>query len=294
MAKEIKLLDLVENKVIKKHIKLMLCGSVGVLIFLIVILLGFIFLPSVSWGWLDRDTMISSVSSIIGGFIGFAGAILAVIGTYGAFYLQVKKEKDERLSKSYQAMYYMINNSIQKTAKITNTIVEEYYKLTRYENNKYLTRDIDKDLKFLSETNFDKPSDLLFKLGVYPEGDKYQWARYKEFKENLIKEIEKVDYSELVYDDNWYNYIIELPEIYIGEMTEWINILKFNKLDTFEEFLRYRNIMIADVATIYETNYIRKQNVSNLASDIAHNYRNIYKRVKDSYEKKSSHKLLNN
>lgn len=285
MAKKLKLLDLVENKVIKKHIKLMLWGAVGVLIFLIVILLGFIFIPSVSWGWLDRNTMISSISSIIGGFIGFAGAILAVIGTYGAFYLQVKKEKDERLYKSYQAMYYMINNSIQKTAKITNTIVEEYYKLTRYENNKCLTRDIDKDLKFLSETNFDEPSDILFQLGCCPGGDKFQWARYKEFKENLIKEIEKVDYSELVYDDNWYNYIIELPEIYIGEMTEWINILKFNKLDTFEEFLRYRNIMIADVATIYQTNYIRKQNVSNLASDIAHNYRNIYIRVKDSYEK---------
>ncbi|MBY1614657.1 hypothetical protein KWU70_18015, partial [Clostridioides difficile] len=63
-----------------------------------------------------------------------------------------------------------------------------------------------------------------------------------------------------------------------GEITEWINILKFKK-DNFYNFLSYRDLMILNISFIYDTKYIRKQISSTLVTKRVHGYKNIYNRT---------------
>lgn len=285
---------LITNDNVKKMVDILTVLTLIMLAILLIALELSIFFPSVEWGWLDRNTLITTFATIIGGFFGFIGASIGIIGTYGAFYLGVNKEKHQRISTSYQVMYYMLNNSVQKTYPIVSNIIERYYELNKHmesvllkNDNIILTGDIEKDLKYLSENKFEgdfnKEKYLISNPFNSPAKDKrmtlVQWNLYKNFKEDIKQEFENIDFSSLIYDDDWYKYIIDLPEAYIGEITEWINILKFNKFDDFFDFIHYRNIIISDVKSIYDTDYVRKQSVSTLASDIAHNYKIIYKRI---------------
>ncbi|MBH7877551.1 hypothetical protein F1326_17360, partial [Clostridioides difficile] len=143
------ILEIIENEIIRDFLKKFLVITISILIFLILLLFIFIFFPSFKSGFLDRNIMISSIATILGGYLGFVGASIGIIGTYGAFYLGINKEKHQKISTSYQVMYYMLNNSVQKTQEMVEGIIEEYHKLTKNKLNKNLCKDIEKDLKYL-------------------------------------------------------------------------------------------------------------------------------------------------
>lgn len=286
-----KVTKLIENDNARQMINTLTVSTVVIINVLLISLVLSIFLPSVEWGWIDRNTLITTVATIIGGFFGFIGAAIGIIGTYGAFYLGINKEKQQRISTSYQIMYYMINNSIQKTYSVTRTIVSGYRRLKDNDENTVLTGNIEEDLKFLSGTDFSGDFDFFKSLEVLDtKMTKEQWVSYKGFKEDIENAFKKENLKELIYDDDWYKYIIDLPEAYVGEITDWINILKFKKVNKFFEFVEARNLMIMDVDWIYKSKYVRKQSSSNQASDVAHNYKCIYKQMLDDDERKKSNK----
>ncbi|TQX00181.1 hypothetical protein D1N59_19215, partial [Clostridioides difficile] len=94
------------NEIIRDFLKKFLVITISILIFLLLLLFIFIFFPSFKSGFLDRNIMISSIATILGGYLGFVGASIGIIGTYGAFYLGINKEKHQKISTSYQVMYY--------------------------------------------------------------------------------------------------------------------------------------------------------------------------------------------
>ncbi|EGT3709104.1 hypothetical protein E1H24_20245 (plasmid) [Clostridioides difficile] len=274
------ILEIIENEIIRDFLKKFLVITISILIFLILLLFIFIFFPSFKSGFLDRNIMISSIATILGGYLGFVGASIGIIGTYGAFYLGINKEKHQKISTSYQVMYYMLNNSVQKTQEMVEGIIEEYHKLTKNKLNKNLCKDIEKDLKYLYSMSFIKYNNRedyeVFES--YEEMSFKEYDGYRKFKENVKNKILANNFSALIYDENWYNYITDLPELYVGEITEWINILKFKK-DNFYNFLSYRDLMILNISFIYDTKYIRKQISSTLVTKRVHGYKNIYNRT---------------
>lgn len=71
-------------------------------------------------GWLDRDTMITSIATLIGGFGGLIGSIIAVVGTFTLFKYQYtyQKEEDDKINKN------IIEELIEHTIKETDILIE--------------------------------------------------------------------------------------------------------------------------------------------------------------------------
>lgn len=71
-------------------------------------------------GWLDRNTMIASVATLIGGFGGLIGSIIAVVGTFTLFKYQYayQKKEDDKINKD------IIEELIEHTIKETDRLIE--------------------------------------------------------------------------------------------------------------------------------------------------------------------------
>lgn len=247
-----KVTRLIQDEDIKKMIDTLSTLTLSILSILLILLVLSTFIPSIAWGWLDRNTLITTVATIIGGFFGFIGSAIGIIGTYGGFYLGEKKAKDiqeaeykRNVDRAYQATYYMIINSIKKTNYVIEEVMKKYDVLKKDSNVTCLTGNIMEDLKYISETDFTK----VFQVPILEDKEVEIVSK---FKDEIISILNSKNYSKLVYDENWYENLCCFDEDleYISGIIEWINILRYDEYYDINEFITYRELMIINIERI--------------------------------------------
>lgn len=132
-----KILEQIENEDIKTIVKDSIVVVRNIFIVLIIILLGFILIPSFEWGWLDRGDMISSISTLIGGFFGLISGIVGIVGTYGAFYLSRKEQQEkENLQKKEELkkLQQQLESTIEHTDILAKSIIDKYIEFYESKN----------------------------------------------------------------------------------------------------------------------------------------------------------------
>lgn len=128
-----KILEQIENDDIEEIVKDGISIVKSIFIILIIVLLVFILGPSFDSGWLDRGVMISSISTLIGGFFGLVAGIVGIVGTYGAFYLGVKEERKKENDKKsdlknfeLKLLQKLLEHTLEETNLLSSIIIDEY------------------------------------------------------------------------------------------------------------------------------------------------------------------------
>lgn len=260
-----RILDIITDNDIKEIIKGAINICKNIFIILIIILLCFIFVPSFEWGWLDRNTMISSISTLIGGGFGLIAGIIGIMATYGAFYLGVRKEKEKEFNHKKEMLFNLLDHTITKTHGLYNKLDEFYNtsikcalkegvdlesKLSKYVKvrNDKIYLDIDEDAKYIFEAkDYKEPEilQLINGLDVY-------------FNENILR---SENLSILVYDDNWPSYLECLKELRkyganrdMQRIINWITFLKECRSDNSYSSLDFMMMRRGIRCTISELN----------------------------------------
>lgn len=249
-----KITQLIDNDNIKKMIDIV---SILTLVIITIVLIGLelsIFLPSFEWGWLDRNTLITTFATILGGVFGLLGAAIGIIATYGAFYLGVHKEKEKEEKHKKIMLFNLLECTIDKTFCIVK-------KLSDMSNNygKTIYMDEDEEVSIrvrevMTKISRDEYDDMFYiaimaiigggqGISILPK-NKYGNRLQIEFNEFI--EQRRLNLSSIVYDENWVSYLdcLNDPKS-IQSVINWINLLRdkgsgYNVVD----FLNYRNNII--------------------------------------------------
>lgn len=233
---------------VKKIFRILLWGN----IILLLILGCFMFAPGVKNGILDRDTMITMTATIMSGFLGVTGALIGVMGTYGAFYLGVEKEREEKQNYKQLMLFSLLNYTIKNTYELYDGL-NTYYKksirdaigegvylkdiLSPYADE--IKNDIDEDAVaiYRAVMDYEEIKILNSSMGVY-------------FNEILLG---KINLNALVYDKDWSSYlecILQLRNDDVNDdiqrITKWLiliqNYSSNDNIDVLEFILLRRGI----------------------------------------------------
>lgn len=259
---------------IKKIMINILNSLVGILLVLIILLLGTMLGLEFEYGIFDINIMISVMPTLLGGYLGFLGAIVGVIGAYLILKKQLsdenKKSKDKEVLE-IKMMKCLLEYTISETDYIVCWICEKYSDMY----NEYLGEEVLKS-KFKSFGNnvsvmmnhllSDNPKedDLTILEQIYTDKkfiekvrDKYKnYNPYRStFKEiyNIFNDIN--DYKLLVYDKKWDSYLISIKNSGnfeyedIQNIINWIGTLNNNivrknieKINELEEEIQIKSI----------------------------------------------------
>ena len=288
---------------IKRFINLMLSILMVLLIIIVVpIVIGYV------RKIIDGKYIIDIAATVLSGYLGLFGAVIGVIGTYGAFYLGIRKEKAKEIlqekrerEQALQALYYMLNNSIQKTVEPVEKIVDMYISVSSYYNfyrpycsgrkiKKFKNAKAYTDDNFMNQISDDFRwlwEEVNLNLRFYTDNiEKKELENIHWFKETIEEELKSIDFSYLIYDEDWYKHICKLNEVYASELIEWFNMLKYNKVENVYRFLQQRNLMILDLEKFVNDPLLKNKCGMIHSSDIAHNYKYIYKHKMEDEKRK--------
>lgn len=213
------------------------------------------------------------MSTLTSGFGSFAGGVVGVMGAF--FMYQYQKNKDEESKKEIacKTLYEMINNSVQRTQELTESIVNRYDVMIKQNKISKLTGDIKEDLEFIYTNNFQ----ITVKGVDYDERQSIQ-----RFKEDIQGMSKKEEFSYLIYNKDWYNYLEKFHEVFVAEVSEWVNILLSDKYKTNAlSFLTSRDLMIINIEQMHREKLIKVKGVSRSVSQGVHGYGSIYQKLKN-------------
>lgn len=265
-----KILGFIENKDIKDIIEWAIRVCRNLFIVMIIILLGFICIPSANWGWLDRNTMISSVSTLIGGLFGLIAGVIGIVATYGAFYIGVKtekekieKEKSDQRDFELSVLQKLLEHTLDETSMLASIIVDTYVEF--YKKHDIIEilhyRCYENDLVFermLEEISIHKSVTVNREIarGLI-ESVEGKLSREDELYSNVLKikkedymdlyyEIQRIyseygDFRRLVYTGDWDKYILQLKDhegykfTDIKDIINWMTFLTSDTLGNYTE-----------------------------------------------------------
>lgn len=263
-----------KNEVYRNIIKRFLNASALIIIILLIVLLCSILGVEFKYGFLDRDVLIAVVPTILGGYLGFLGSIVGIMGAFFMYQYQKDKEEESKKQIACKTLYEMINNSIQRTQELTEKIIHRYDHLIKQNNISKLAGDIREDFKFIYTNNFQ----------ITVEGLGYEECKHiQRFKDEVKIMFQNEQFSYLIYNENWYNHLEKFNENFVAEVSEWVNILLSNKYnDNAYEFLENRDLMILNIEEMSKENLIKVHGVSRMVSGRVHGYENIYKKINNN------------
>ena len=294
-----KILNFIENEDIKDIIEWAIKICKHIFFVMVIILLGFIFMPSIKGGWLDRNTMISSVSTLISGLFGLIAGIIGIVATYGAFYIGVKtekekveKEKEEQVKFELSVLQKLLEHTLDETSMLASIIVDTYVKFYKkhdileilhyrcYENDLVFERmleeliiedsliqyrNIAKDYIKLIKGKFKSNDEFFSKIKAI--GPKHLTDLYYDIQSEFSK---YGDFKKLVYTGDWDKYMLHLKghEKYtytaIKDIINWMTFLTNNSLE--EDNKRVNNL--EDNRVILESNIPEKGWINTAGVDL--------------------------
>lgn len=195
--------------------------------------------------------------------LGFLGAIIGVLGTYGAFYLgKLQENRKDKIQdkKELELLKNILEYTLNETDLTLSCMVEKYIELYKdnglegtllvrcYESQTYIPNMIEElitdglleeDKRRTRKANEIESDDIReSKFYNYTKLDK---KKYLETYYNICDVFNETNYKELVYDHNWYNYILNLPikknykVEYIKVITNWFVFLSSDSLRSSQE-----------------------------------------------------------
>ena len=248
-----KIFDDEKDEKFKNIIKKFLNWSVGILVALVIILLCSIFGLEFDWGIVDRDILIAVVPTILGGYFGFVGAVIGVLGAYLVLKKQLNAEEEKSNDKQIleiKMMKCLLEYTLCETNDVMDKIAGEYCSLYgQYLGSELLEFKVeDKNMKLdkLIEDliSYDpKERDIeffkeLYKEPLSPTGyeDDFayvDWIRITnvDYKNTYLKIHELVSESKddnlLVYDKDWNRYLVAIKDSNKFEFEDIQNIVKW-------------------------------------------------------------------
>lgn len=254
-----KIFDDEKDKKFKNIIKKFLNGSVGILVALVIILLCSIFGLEFDWGIVDRDILIAVVPTILGGYFGFVGAVIGIMGAYLVLKEQLNNEVNKIKDKEnidLKMMKNLLEYTVSETDYIIGAICDRYSDLySKYFGEEVLKLKFEKARQniapmiehLICEKPWNDDAYLLHEL--YKDKDK----EYKEIiskmvvnendyinaYRNIYKSFNDIkDYKSLVYDKNWNSYLVAIKSNEkfsyedIQAMIKWIGLINSNVVES--------------------------------------------------------------
>lgn len=247
-------------------IKKFLNWSVGILIILVIILLCSIFGPEFEWGIVDRDILISVVPTVLGGYFGFVGAIIGIIGAYFMLKEQLNnevKQINEKENIDLKMMKNLLEYTVSETDFIISGICNKYSELYSNGFGKGVLRaklkklvdnpnEIIEHLVCTDVLEYDK--DILFEIYDEEQGNKIIENKNlgQEIYIDTYRDIHKIfvsfkTYKELVYDKSWASYLVAIKNsnkfVYddIQAIIKWLTLLSSDAVEENKEKLEQLN-----------------------------------------------------
>lgn len=280
-----KILGLIDNKDIKDIIEWAIKICKYIFFVMIIILLGFIFIPSVKVGWLDRNTMISSVSTLIGGLFGLIAGIIGIVATYGAFYIGVKtekekveKEKSEQREFELSVLQKLLEHTLDETSMLASIIVDEYVEFYKkygiieilhyrcYENDLVFERMLEEvsvdesvtvNRRIARELIMAVEGEFSAKSKLYSNIKKIWKRNYMDLYYEIQSSYSKYgDFKKLVYTGDWDKYMLHLKSSKeytytdIKNIINWMTFLTSDNLENYNE----RILRLQDNKLMIESN----------------------------------------
>lgn len=292
------LVGLIDNKSVEEAINKIVILTLVIIAILLISLELSVFLPVFEWGWIDRGVLITSFATILGGFLGFVGALIGVIGTYGAFYLGDKKEKEDKkedknstINFELELLQNLLEFTLQETNLLLECMIDEYIKFYNDNNiidvlymrcyNQNVVFDImledllsdnkqNLDMSILSSLpkEFDK-EDIHGSLNVtfldllFLDENKYKELYYdinKLFCNNY-------NFNRLIYTDDWSKYILHLKTkehykiSYIKDLLNWFTYLEDSNISSTVKKIKELELQVTKISStedIYKLNEMRE------------------------------------
>lgn len=204
-------MDRIKKAIDRINIKRIVKICIVIFFILMSILLCFVFIPQFKWEWLDRNYMISSTCTLIGGFFGLIGALIGVVGTYGAFYLEVEEEKRKKLEYNKLMLFNLLDYTILKTKSIYDELLEYYKNSIKDAKNEgvdlvnimYKVSGVSEDESEFG-ANLETDIGMLYMSMDKPEIEILIRGLNIYFIEDILGDI---NLNDLIYDNNWCSYI---------------------------------------------------------------------------------------
>ncbi|MFR5367764.1 hypothetical protein [Intestinibacter bartlettii] len=259
----------------------------GIFIILVILLAGTMLGVKFEHGILDINVMISVMPTLIGGYLGFLGSIIGVIGAYLILKKQLSDE-DKKLKEKEQLEIKMMKCLLEYTVSETDYIVQSICDSCSNMYSEYLGREV-LEYKFDDSNNHVSPIighllsknpkkddlNILEDLGedkAFIEKVKNKYNKYNPYKQtfkNIYNRFNDInDYRLLVYDKKWDSYLISIKNSGkfdyedIEKIINWIGILNNNivrnnieKLGEMEE-----EQLLRDSKTIMNTSSVGSSN----------------------------------
>lgn len=265
-----KILGLIDNKDIRDIIEWAINICKYIFLVMVLILLGFMIIPSAKWGWLDRNTMISSVSTLIGGLFGLIAGIIGIVATYGAFYIGVKtekekveKEKSEQREFELSVLQKLLEHTLDETSMLASSIVEDYVEFYKkhgiieilhyrcYENDLVfermleevsITKSVTVNRRVARELIIAVEGEFSSNSRLYSNIKRIQKKDYMDLYYEIQSSYSKYgDFKKLVYTGDWDKYMLHLKSnkaykyTYIKDIINWMTFLTSNNLENYSE-----------------------------------------------------------
>lgn len=237
----------------KEHIYLIKIFNIVFGIFLIIIM-AVIFRSGIKFG----EFIVERVN-IGDDLLSFIGAIVGVIGTYGAFIIGKLSENTKeklKIKREMDLLRNILKYTLKETDLILRSIVEEYIELYKRANLEEILMircyEDTTDLPFMIEELI---TDGLLKEDkrrikklerITKEKNSLDYLLRKEDYQNTYYKIHdkfnEINLNKLGYDSNWYNYVLDLPINkkhekfqYIKAIIDWFVFLQSNNLKQNQE-----------------------------------------------------------
>ncbi|MCR8745228.1 hypothetical protein [Romboutsia lituseburensis] len=249
-----KVTKLITNGNVKKMVDILTVLTLVMLAILLIALELSIFLPSVEWGWLDRNTLITTFATIIGGFFGFIGASIGIIGTYGAFYLGVNKEKEKEEKHKRTMLFNLLECTVNKTSgivKVLSDMSNNYGTLVYMDEEEVVCEKVREVMAKVSNDEYDDMFEFAIKAIIFGGQSisllpKNRYGSRLEIEFNELIEQRSLNLNIIIYDENWVSYLDCLNDSKsIQNVINWINLLRNDALGyDVVDFLVFRNKII--------------------------------------------------
>lgn len=258
-----RIFDGVKDEGIKKIIKQFMNWSVVILIVLVIILLCSIFGLEFDRGIVDRDILIAVVPTVLGGYFGFVGSVIGIMGAYLVLKEQLNNEVDKIKDKENIDLK-MMKNLLEYTVSETDYIIGAMFDKYSDFYSESFGREV-LELKFkksckhippmiehlVCKEPWDDDAYLLHEIYGEEEGKKLasnivlKDDDYIKVYRNIYKSFNDIkDYKSLVYDKNWNSYLIaiknnkEFSYEDIQAMVKWICLLSGNVVESNKDRIK--------------------------------------------------------
>lgn len=180
---------------------------------------------------LTASDFISFSTDLLVGILSFVGSIIGVLGAYCIFLIGNEKESQAKRDYELEMLCNLLRLTIDKTDILLFHAMHNYNELYKLGYGEALCH-IGEFASVCDDVN--NPEGFLDIMGISFGVDTFVSLMNTSIVNTSLSYL-NLDFSKLIYDDNWYSYLICLKDSnenlkFIRGITDWINFLKYTNI----------------------------------------------------------------